>query len=341
MSRISRLDAENELRDDSWRDTPIIVSNNAAKDALNAEAVAALASATGQEWHWYHATDRRKGAVISDPSLIARLNTMHAGQTNQRLTRLPLVPGMRVIVTQNFDVDGGIVNGSIGILKQIRYVLRDDGKRCLTSCIVYIPDATAPQLPGLPPKHFPILPDTQDVTFEHPYSKRTMTISRTQLPLAPAYAMTAHKAQGQTFGHVIIDLQSCSGSEAPYVMLSRATSLNGVMILRPFKRSRISCNLSEDLRNSLRLYIPVLNYETMLEYGSTEEKREASSALQILREKIRLLQVRRQEQEARFQRAQVDQAARRISSGTVRSGTKRGIDTGELSQAKRRRIERN
>jgi len=43
--------------------------------------------------------------------------------------------------------------------------------------------------------------------------------------------MTAHCAQGQTMEHVIIDLQSCRGTEAPYVMISHVCSLEGLLIL--------------------------------------------------------------------------------------------------------------
>ncbi|KIL57047.1 hypothetical protein M378DRAFT_48892, partial [Amanita muscaria Koide BX008] len=68
----------------------------------------------------------------------------------------------------------------------------------------------------------------------------------TQVPLLPAFAMTAHRAQGQTLENVIIDLQSCKGTETPYVMISRACSLEGLLILRPFDRKKICCRQSED-----------------------------------------------------------------------------------------------
>ncbi|KAM6498792.1 hypothetical protein JOM56_006740, partial [Amanita muscaria] len=58
--------------------------------------------------------------------------------------------------------------------------------------------------------------------------------------------MTAHRAQGQTLENVIIDLQSCKGTEAPYVMISRACSLEGLLILRLFDRKKICCRQSED-----------------------------------------------------------------------------------------------
>ncbi|KAI0708648.1 hypothetical protein C8Q76DRAFT_601343, partial [Earliella scabrosa] len=64
--------------------------------------------------------------------------------------------------------------------------------------------------------------------------------------------LTAHKSQGQTFSRVIVDLESCSGTEPPYVMLSRATSLHGVIILRPFAKSKICCRQSGDIRKEVR-----------------------------------------------------------------------------------------
>ncbi|KAJ3772896.1 hypothetical protein FB446DRAFT_620253, partial [Lentinula raphanica] len=64
--------------------------------------------------------------------------------------------------------------------------------------------------------------------------------------------MTAHKSQGSTFESVVIDLNSCTGTERPYVMLSRVRSLDGLVILRPFPKSKISCRQSEDVRVEVR-----------------------------------------------------------------------------------------
>ncbi|KAH7917808.1 hypothetical protein BV22DRAFT_983528, partial [Leucogyrophana mollusca] len=64
--------------------------------------------------------------------------------------------------------------------------------------------------------------------------------------------MTAHKSQGQTLQSAIVDLQSCRGTEAPYVMCSRVTSLDGLLILRPFDFSKITSRCSEDARREER-----------------------------------------------------------------------------------------
>jgi hypothetical protein len=104
-----------------WKYTPIIVSDNATKDALNERCAAAFAAETGQQLHWYYATDKRGRSELVDDDLKSNLYNLHSGQTSQRLGKIPLVRGMPVLITQNFDVDGGIVNGSRGTLQKIRY----------------------------------------------------------------------------------------------------------------------------------------------------------------------------------------------------------------------------
>lgn len=73
-------------------------------------------------------------------------------------------------------------------------------------------------LPYLSPKEIPVLSDTVQLQFTHPYlKKKNCTICCTQVPIVPTFVMTAHKAQGQSMKNVIIDLQSCSRTEAPYI----------------------------------------------------------------------------------------------------------------------------
>ena len=229
------------------------------------EAVKTFAQSVNREWHYYYAEERHKGKPITDVDTLRYLHRLHSGFARGRLGRVPLVVGMRVLVCQNFDVQGGIVNGSIGILRRIRYTIDDEGRRRLTSCVVHLDDTEGEVLPYLGPHEVPILSDNADLVFTHPYSKASMTIQRTQVPILPAYSMTAHKAQGQTFSKVIVDLQGCRGSEAPYVMLSRATSLDGILILRPFSKSKITCNRSEDLRFEMDIRQPALNLQTIID----------------------------------------------------------------------------
>ena len=170
--------ASDSLQTADWDGCPIIVSGNAVRDALNALAVEEFAHSAGVAWHWYYSMDKIRGQVLHDPVLQEHLNNLHAGQTNYWLTRVPLAVGMKVVISQNFDVASGIVNGSIGTLKQIRYT-EEDGKRHLLSCVVYLPDCDAEPLPNLPPKYVPVLRDSVDVVFKHPHTHKAMTINRT------------------------------------------------------------------------------------------------------------------------------------------------------------------
>ncbi|TFK59637.1 hypothetical protein BDN72DRAFT_746503, partial [Pluteus cervinus] len=60
--------------------------------------------------------------------------------------------------------------------------------------------------------------------------------------------ITAHRAQGMTMDRVLVDLSYCSGSESPYVMVSRSRSLAGLKVLRLFPFNTVKKSLSEDLR---------------------------------------------------------------------------------------------
>ena len=70
----------------------------------------------------------------------------------------------------------------------------------------------------------------------HPMLKLT----RNQFPLMPAYAMTAHAAQGQTFSNgAIVDLRlgGSSSAMASYVAITRVERREDLLIYRPFPRN--------------------------------------------------------------------------------------------------------
>jgi ATP-dependent DNA helicase PIF1 len=70
--------------------------------------------------------------------------------------------------------------------------------------------------------------------------------SRSQIPLILAWALSIHKAQGQTMERVKVDLGRVFEKGQAYVALSRATSMNGLQVLR-FDPSKV--NAHERVRN--------------------------------------------------------------------------------------------
>ncbi|TDL18179.1 hypothetical protein BD410DRAFT_728891, partial [Rickenella mellea] len=123
----------------------------------------AFAHRTAQELHWYYAKDTHLGQPLTDRRLKDKLERLNSGRTNQRPGKIPLVLGMPVLISQNFDVEGGIVNGSKGILKQIRYRIDADGHRHAVSCVVHVADTSDESLPHLPQHHVVVLEDTTDL----------------------------------------------------------------------------------------------------------------------------------------------------------------------------------
>ncbi|KAI0059113.1 hypothetical protein BV25DRAFT_1789584, partial [Artomyces pyxidatus] len=80
--------------------------------------------------------------------------------TNQRLRKMPLLIGMPVTISQNFDVQGGVVNGSIGTLKSVRFRVDDQGIRHAVSAVIHVADTSPEPLPELPAHHVVALEDT-------------------------------------------------------------------------------------------------------------------------------------------------------------------------------------
>ena len=249
----------------------VIVCDNEAKDALNDRFARRFAESTSQELHWYASEDYIENTVVTPTSAHAKIiASLHSGATQYRLQRLPLVPGMCMMVTHNLSLECGVVNGVVGTLVGIRYKLGMSGERVLMSCTIFIQsNAHKPPMPGLAPGLYPVMPDTCYFTFSHPRLPKPLSVKRIQCPLVPAFAMTAHKSQGQSLQSVIIDLESCRGTEAPYVMVSRATSLDGLLVYRPFDQAKIRRNMSQDCRAEER-HLDGLYSQTLQKYQLVE-----------------------------------------------------------------------
>ncbi|XP_061653801.1 ATP-dependent DNA helicase PIF1 isoform X2 [Phyllopteryx taeniolatus] len=143
-------------------------------------------------------------ALDSDPALV---RTIDAHSPVSRLLHLKV--GAQVMLTKNLDVTRGLVNGARGVV-----VAFEPGKH------------------GLP--HVRFLSGVTEVLKLERWAFKSgggAHLSRQQLPLKLAWAISIHKSQGMTLDCVEISLARVFESGQAYVALSRARSLEGLRVM--------------------------------------------------------------------------------------------------------------
>ena len=126
---------------------------------------ALFAKETGQKLQWYYAKDKCQQKLVTDRNLRDYLSHLPSGQTQQCLGHIPLILGMPILISQNFNMEGGVVNRSRGTVSHICYHIDEHGYHHLLSVIIHISDSSEELLGNLPPHDLPILADTTDITF--------------------------------------------------------------------------------------------------------------------------------------------------------------------------------
>jgi len=100
--------------------------------------------------------------------------------------------------------------------------------------------------------------------------------SFTQYPIRLAFAITIHKSQGKTFENVIIDVGRGTFAHGQmYVALSRCTSLDGIILKQPLKKSHVLMDWH------------IVKFLTRTQYDKAEQKCSHDDKLQIIRSAIR------------------------------------------------------
>jgi hypothetical protein len=142
---------------------------------------------------------------------------------------------MRVMLTEHIDRPKQLLRGTVGIIHSWEWLPNN-----LRPSVVYLKfeDATW-QLDGtLEPGIYPVVPRTTDWYLDKGRKAQMLKVQRTQLPLIPGYAMTAHASEGKTLPAVLLDLQVDKRVDPTIgtVATTRVRSRDDVLILRPFPR---------------------------------------------------------------------------------------------------------
>ncbi|KIJ58468.1 hypothetical protein HYDPIDRAFT_102603 [Hydnomerulius pinastri MD-312] len=161
-----------------------------------------------------------------------------------------------------------VVNGAEGVIEDIKYTVDEHNIWYAACAYVRIKGANV-NAAGLHAEVVPIFPSTSTFRYEDD-NGTVFSISRTQLPLLPAFAYTDYKVQGQSLGKVIVDLASCRSLQSAYVMLSRAKTLSGIVVLRWFPSHKINQRLSQEFRDEFARLEELAN-GTLLDYQTSHD----------------------------------------------------------------------
>ena len=125
------------------------------------------------------------------------------------------------MLTRNKDLERGLVNGSRGVVE--RFVLDSDGDQ--------VPIVRFDN--GLVEK----VAKAEAVRY-NPEGEEGC-LSRKQVPLKLAWAVTVHKSQGVTLTRALLDISSAFEYGQCYVALSRVRSIEGLWLERPARIGNI------------------------------------------------------------------------------------------------------
>ncbi|CAF3724853.1 unnamed protein product [Rotaria sp. Silwood1] len=278
---------ENEvksLREAPWNSATILVFRNEVRTNINNYCVFDQSKKNNYLPMVVVANDRVRNVEIDNIDLRRFLLSIPDNKTEGLPGYLPIVPNMPVLITHNIATELHISNGSIGRL--IRLVIEDGENLRLDNigdpkfpnntvymrkplyALVELPQCKlASSLTDLEPTMIPILPEQKTIkidlkSFVTPTQKRllnnktSITITRSQLPIVPAFALTTHKCQGKTLSYGIIDLVPPPYSKPDlaniYVPISRFTSRDTMAILRHFPATSLDQKPHPDMIAELK-----------------------------------------------------------------------------------------
>ena len=187
----------------------------AAKDTPSLEALRERPDLPAQKLSWLQRHDRESGDLYGIVTLIK---------------------GMPVALTDHIDrsPQKQLLRGKVGtihswIVHESEDSKEENGKRILRKMprVVFVSfknkDGSCPlwRLPGLSEAGvYPIVPRKSSWFLDRARAHPVLRIRREQLPLAPAFAMTSHAAQGQTLSDgAIVDLCIGKGSNSLQALL--------------------------------------------------------------------------------------------------------------------------
>jgi hypothetical protein len=270
-----------DFSSDMWRDCVLITPRNAVQIRWNRESVEEHCRRTGEQLLVVKALDTCMDQGVRRPISLGEkyLSMRNAGSgrnpfkgsrgKNGLPDEVQMCIGMKVMVTLNVNTDIDVTNGAQGVIVGIKLDPHESPfsptepqvtLALLPAYILVKLDRTrASTLPHLEAGVIPVVPAAKSYSITIPIMQSDgqikpikRNVKRLQFPIAPAYAFTDYRVQGQTLKSAVIDIaEPPTGGKLSqpnvYVALSRCSGLDGVRILRDFDRAILKKPIDIDL----------------------------------------------------------------------------------------------
>ena len=222
-----------------FKDAVVIVANNDARYQINKDRAQAYGLESGADVRWALARDVASSAALQskpcDKKTKMQWLQLPDRSTGDLCGTLPLAVGMPVALTDHWDRsdDKGLLRGSRGYVHSWEWCENDE-----RPSIVYVKFEDADwQLDGTPePGIYPVWPVKRAWFLDAGREKPVLKVTRLQVPLTPAFALTAHASQGKTLPAAMADLNVDRRTDVTFgtVATSRVRGREDFLILRPF-----------------------------------------------------------------------------------------------------------
>ena len=232
----------------AFQNAVAIFSTNDVKYHVNKLRARQWAQQKQERVHFAIARDMASATVLREKGDLKEEKLVwlqrHDKECNGLYGVLPLAIGMPVRATDHLDRHRGILKGCQGtIVGWTATPATESGSASIWKTlpsIIYVrfKTSTAWRIDGLAEDNvYPVAPMRRCWYLDRQRRKPELRVTRTQFPLAPGFAITAHVAQGQTIREgVIADLCLADNGNAftAYVAITRVQGRETIVIFRPF-----------------------------------------------------------------------------------------------------------
>lgn len=294
----SQESVKKRLEDERFRNVSVITALNIHRDRINELGSQRFAAENGLKLASFYSKDcwpgKSQDESIKKRKISQNTRTHNIRQANEkclnqslqkivwglppkvtehRLGNLKLCKGLPILIKHNEATECCVTNGAEAkVVDWIYYTDPDTSKSTLQTLFVELQNPPMPvQIDGLPQNVVPISPETKTIKCEMPDGS-VISISRTQVPVIPNFAMTDYCSQGRTRPFNVVHMNHCLTHLSYYTCLSRSATHEGTLILNGINSQTITSTSNNGLSGNIRQEfreLEVLDEISKLRYEGT------------------------------------------------------------------------